>query len=320
MWRDKWLIVAVTGLSGLLAIAYALLATAWYRADVLLVPAQQDGMSGFGEQPGGLRCTGRHGRGAFGREQVGVDRGAAVAGVCREFIEDNRLAPAFTSGSPIAAKPGAEPADMREAVRYFHENVLRVSEDRDTGHVALSVEWTDPALASSWANSLVARINERMRQRALKEAETNVEYLQAELETNKLAPIQQSIGRLLETELQKLMLARGREDYSFRIVDPATPPDRRARPKRTLIVLSAAFLGGVLALLVVFARNAFSKRRASGDQAGHNSPRRKWPCADRPRRHHPGRRRGILRARRLRRVCRRHVIRRNPVVHRELSL
>ena len=97
-----------------------------------------------------------------------------------------------------------------------------------------------------------------MRQRALKEAETNVEYLQSELESNKLVPVQQSIGRLLETELQKLMLARGSEDFSFRIVDPATPPDKRARPKRTLIVVSAVFLGGVFALLVVFARNAFS--------------------------------------------------------------
>lgn len=261
VWRDKWLIVALTGLSGLLAIAYALLATEWYRADVLLVPAQQDAMSGFGEQLGGLAALAGMATApsdASTSEAIAVLQSRAFA---REFIEDNRLASAFTDGSPVAANPAAAPADMRQAVRFFHENVLRVSEDRDTGHVVLSVEWTDPALASSWANTLVARINARMRQRALKEAEANVEYLQAELETNKLAPIQQSIGRLLETELQKLMLARGREDYSFRIVDPATAPDRRARPKRTLIVLSAAFLGGVLALLVVFARNAFSKRR-----------------------------------------------------------
>jgi uncharacterized protein involved in exopolysaccharide biosynthesis len=78
VWRDKWLIVALTGLSGLLAIAYALLATEWYRADVLLVPAQQDAMSGFGEQLG----TRRNGHCAFGREQVGGDRGAAIEGVC----------------------------------------------------------------------------------------------------------------------------------------------------------------------------------------------------------------------------------------------
>lgn len=260
VWRDKWLVFAVTSLIGLLAVAYALLATEWYRADVLLVPARQDGMSGFGEKLGGLAAlagmaappsnTGKS-------EAIAVLKSRAFA---REFIADNGLAPAFTSRTS-AGQAGPEPGDMRDAVRFFHENVLRVSEDRDTGHIALGIEWTDPKVAATWANSLVARLNERMRQRALKEAEANVAYLQSTLESNKLVPVQQSIGRLLEIELQKLMLARGSEDFSFRIVDPATPPDRRARPKRTLIVASAVFLGGVFSLLVVFARNAFSKRR-----------------------------------------------------------
>lgn len=262
VWRDKWLIVALTALSGLVAVAYALLATEWYRAEVLLVPARQDAMSGLGERLSGLAAL-------AGVTAVPSDRNKSEAiavlqsrAFAREFIKDNNLLPDFTDGTSITGNPSAEPGDMRDAVRFFHENVLRVSEDKDTGHVALGVEWTDPAAASAWANSLVARINERMRQRALKEAEANVEYLQSELESNKLVPVQQSIGRLLETELQKVMLARGSEDFSFRIVDPATPPDKRARPKRTLIVVSAVFLGGVLALLVVFARNAFSKRPA----------------------------------------------------------
>lgn len=261
VWRDKWLIVALTALSGLLAIAYALLATAWYRADVLLVPARQDGMSGFGETLGGLAALA-----GMTASPVDASKSEAIAvlqsrAFAREFIEDNGLMPVFTGGSPVSGKPAAERADLREAVRFFHENVLRVSEDRDTGQIALGVEWTDPSVAATWANSLVARINERMRQRALKEAEANIEYLQSELESNKLVPVQQSIGRLLETELQKLMLARGSEDFSFRIVDPATPPDKRSRPKRTLIVVSAVFLGGMFALLVVFVRNAFAKRR-----------------------------------------------------------
>jgi uncharacterized protein involved in exopolysaccharide biosynthesis len=261
VWRDKWLVAGLTGLCGLLAVAYALLATPWYRADVLLVPAHQDSMSGFGEKLGSLAALAGVAAAparAQSSEAIAVLQSRAFA---RDFIADNGLVPVFADRPATPANSDAEPADMRDAIRFFHENVLRVSEDRDTGHVSLSVQWKDPAVASAWANSLAARINARMRQRALKEAEANVEYLQSELESNKLVPVQQSIGRLLESELQKLMLARGSEDYSFRIVDPATPPDKRARPKRTLIVASATFLGGVLALLVAFARNAFSGRR-----------------------------------------------------------
>jgi len=250
VWRDRRLVVAVTVLAGLLATAYALLATEWYRADVLLVPARQDAMSGLGEKLGGLAAlagVAAAPSSADNAEAIAVLRSRTFA---REFIQASDLVQLFTACPSVAGKPGSEPGDMREAVRFFHENVLSVREDMDTGHIALSVDWTDPEVAADWANSLVARLNARMRQRALKEAEANVAYLQSQLESNTLVAVQQSIGRLLESELQKLMLARGSEDFSFRIVDPATPPDKRSRPKRTLIVASATFLGGVLAVLV----------------------------------------------------------------------
>jgi len=66
--------------------------------------------------------------------------------------------------------------------------------------------------------------------------------------------MQQTIGRLLETEMQKLMLARGNEQFAFRIIDSAEVPKRRVRPQRTLIVLVGGILGAMLSLIVVFVR------------------------------------------------------------------
>ena len=258
LWRDRWLIAGITTLFGILAIAYSLLATEWYRADVLLVPAEQDAMSGLSEQLGGLaRLAGVTAPPLLANtsEAIATLQSRAFA---RAFIKDAGLLLVFTEQAPTMDIRGEEHADMRDAVRFFHDNILRVTEDRDTQQITLSVEWTDPMVASDWANSLVTRINEQMRLRALAEAKTNIEFLQSELATNKLVTLEQSIGRLLETELQKMMLARGSNEFSFRVVDPATPPKKRARPKRTLIVVSAVFLGGVFALLVVFAKNAFA--------------------------------------------------------------
>jgi uncharacterized protein involved in exopolysaccharide biosynthesis len=64
----------------------------------------------------------------------------------------------------------------------------------------------------------------------------------------------------METEMQKLMLARGSDEYAFRVVDPAEPPRKRSRPKRTLLVISAFVVGGVLSVLIVFIRSAFRGR------------------------------------------------------------
>jgi len=269
LWQDKRLIAGITALFGVAAIVYALLATEWYRADVLLVPAKEDAMAGLTEQLSGLaRLAGVNAAStaADTTEAVAILQSRAFA---RSFIEDNALMPLFLEQSSWSDGSGAESGDMRDAVRFFHENVLRVSTDRDTGQITLSVEWTDAEVAAKWANSLVTRINGRMRQRALTEAKTNIEFLQSELTTNQLVPLEEPIGRLLETEMQKMMLARGSAEFSFRVVDPATPPKKRARPKRTLIVVSAVFLGGMFAFLVVFAKNAFTRRSfPKDDQAG----------------------------------------------------
>jgi uncharacterized protein involved in exopolysaccharide biosynthesis len=68
--------------------------------------------------------------------------------------------------------------------------------------------------------------------------------------------LQQSIGRLLESELQKLMLARGNEEFAFRVIDAASPPKERVRPKRALIAVVGTMLGGMLAVLIVFLSHA----------------------------------------------------------------
>jgi LPS O-antigen subunit length determinant protein (WzzB/FepE family) len=98
----------------------------------------------------------------------------------------------------------------------------------------------------------VVRLNERLRERALREAETNVAFLRAELAQTSVVTLQQSIGRLLESELQKLMLARGNEEFAFRVIDAASPPKQRVRPKRAQIAILGTILGGMLAVFGVF--------------------------------------------------------------------
>ena len=170
-----------------------------------------------------------------------------------DFIRRQQLSEVF------ADPESSETADIREAVRFFHDDVFRVDEDTNTGRVTLSVFWTDAETAAEWAGILVEQINERMRQRALTEAETNVAFLQEQLAGSSVVALQQSVSNLLENELQTLMLVKGAKEYAFMVVDPPQPPMKRVRPKRTLIVLTSAVLSGVLAIAIVFMRSAFRK-------------------------------------------------------------
>ena len=263
VWEGKWLIVAITTAFAVISIAYALLATEWYRAEVLLAPTKADSVPSISGQLGGLAALAGVNVGDFG----GGETAEAVAtlesrDLARVFIESNGLMPVLLyedwdeAGETWKVSSAEDIPDIRDAVEVFHEKVLRVQKDRESGLVTVAVEWIDPYLAAQWASKIVRLTNDRLRQRALEDAEKNVTYLQSELGTTSVVTLQQSIGRLLETEMQKLMLAKKNDEFAFRTVDTAKPPKKPSRPMRSIIVLTGLLLGGLVAVLLVFIRHS----------------------------------------------------------------
>lgn len=265
VWRRKWMITSIAAVFCLTSIVYALTATEWYKAEVLLAPTDDSSAQSMASQFGGLASLAGITIGSEGTaEPIAVLRSRDLA---REFIVDLGLMPVLfaddwdeSAGRWISDDPEEQP-DLRDGVKFFRENMLSVSEDTQTGLVTLGLEWKDPDTAADWAGQLVERLNDRMRRRALQEAESNVAYLQAELEDVGVVAIQQSIGRLLETELQKLMLAKGNLEFSFKVIDPAEPPKYRSRPKRTLLVIMSTVLGGMVGLFVVLVMRLWQREQ-----------------------------------------------------------
>jgi uncharacterized protein involved in exopolysaccharide biosynthesis len=255
LWQGKLTVIAITAVFAVASVTYALLATEVYRAEVLVAPAEDQSMPMLGGQLGGLAAlAGVSVGGGSEAEPLAVLNSRDFA---RQFIEDYALLPVFfediwdAGNNAWLVDDPADAPDIRDAIRYFRENVLKVTEERTTGLVTIAVEWTDPAVAAAWADVLVERLNDRLRERALEEAETNVAYLTQEMAKSSLVTMQQSIGQLLQSELQKLMLARGNAEFAFKVIDPAIPPKQRARPKRSMIVIIGTFLGGLVGAFVV---------------------------------------------------------------------
>lgn len=254
IWSGRWLIIAITSLFTLGGVTYALLAPEWYKADVVLAPADaKKSMSGALAQFGGLASlAGISLPGAGEQEPVAVLKSKEFA---RAFITDLNLMPVFLKDGEKSGKS----LDIRDAVQAF-DGIRIVSEDKKTGLVTLSIRWKDPDTAAEWANLLVQRLNDRLRQQALAESERNVAYLQKEMAATSVVSLQQSMGRVLEGEMQKLMLARGNEEFAFKVIDRATPPKLRESPKRSLIAIVSLLAGGFLGVLVVFLRKAIQNR------------------------------------------------------------
>jgi uncharacterized protein involved in exopolysaccharide biosynthesis len=255
IWSGRWLIIAITSLFAVGGVTYALVAQEWWRAEVVLAPAdKKGGMSGALSQLSGLASlAGVSVGGGDSNEPLAVLKSKDFA---RQFITEMNLMPVLLKDQKT--EDGKAP-DIRDALRIF-EAVRSVSDDKKTGLVTLSVRWKDADTAALWANELARRVNARLRAEALAEAERNVTYLQKEMAATSVVSLQQSMGRVLEGEMQKLMLARGNEEFAFKVIDKATPPKLRDAPKRALIAIVATLAGGFLGILAVFLRQAWRNR------------------------------------------------------------
>ena len=58
------------------------------------------------------------------------------------------------------------------------------------------------------------------------------------------------------------MLASVREDYAFKIIDPAVTPDKRSSPKRTQIVVLTSGATFILGLFIILFRSFYRNKEA----------------------------------------------------------
>jgi uncharacterized protein involved in exopolysaccharide biosynthesis len=270
LWAAKGLIIVVTLLCAIGSTIYAFVAPEWWRADVLLKPADAKQMNGLLSQLGSLgglaSLAGLNLNDSRTSEAIATLKSREVIG---GFIQDQNLLPLlFARKWDAGAKrwksddPDKQP-DVRDGIRYFNDHVFQVEEDKKNGLVTVIVDWKDPKIAAQWANMLVERTNDSMRARALALSEYNVGYLKQELTSATVVTLQQTIGRVLESELQKLLLAREDKEYAFKVLDHAQPPRRRYWPKRALVIAGASVLGLIGAGFFAVYRHTLRRERAS---------------------------------------------------------
>ena len=94
------------------------------------------------------------------------------------------------------------------------------------------------------------------------QGERNIEYLKGEMAASTITSLQQAIGKVLENEMQKLLMARGNDEFAFKVVDPAVPPRKPTWPQRPLVIAGSAVLGFLVSVVLILLRRDMGNRRA----------------------------------------------------------
>ena len=262
VWDHRILVAATTVLCALVALFVALTATPLYRASVVMTETKDTGLgaaeSGMAGQLGGLASLAGLALGAGGEhpERQAVLRSRHLV---EEFVSKPDVLPHLMRG----AKPGQS---LWMTIERFRRSVLDIEEDKLKATTTVTMDWVDPAVAARWANEFVALANEQLRKQAMQDADRNVKYLEDQVERTHSVDIQKVMYGLIERETQRLMLANGRMDYAFTVVDPAVKAEVRVSPKRTLMVLSGITAGFLLGCYVAWVRVRFARRRVRTTQ------------------------------------------------------
>ncbi len=256
MWRYRYFIGCLAVIFALLAVYIALTSKEIFRAEVVVTAVHENGLSesgGLAGQLGGLASLAGVQLGAGG-DDASAQGVLASRHIIEEFVKTHNLVPVLTLNM-------GKRSTLWFAVKQFQETVITIHDDPLKGLTTIMIDWADPVTAAKWANDFVALANGLIRAHALEDAGRNVAYLNKQIAQTSEVEIQRSLSNLVESETKKLMLANGRVEYAFRVVDPAVTPEVRHSPRRTLLVISGTALGFFLGTLIALARDAYRRRK-----------------------------------------------------------
>lgn len=276
--RYKVMIIVITVLATAGGIAAAYMMTPIYRAEVLLAPVSEDeqgAMGAIASQFGGIASLAGINLGSGGGSTEQALATLKARSFIVPFIEEHNLMPVLfahkwdgAAKSWISKSPAEVPT--KEAAYEEFKNILVISSDKKNGLVTVAIEWKNPQQAAQWVNALVARLNRHEKQLAIKETEQSIGYLKNELTKTSVLDLQQAIYRLLEAQTKKIMFANARDQYAFKVIDPAVVPEKKVKPNKKLIASLSFMSGLVISFVLAFAISAIKKQAAEG--ANHREP------------------------------------------------
>lgn len=286
--EGKWIIVSVTTFISIAGVIYSLLLPNIYESKSLLVPVNpSSSISGALQNYSGLAGL------AGINLPAGNDEGNSSKAIKKisslSFFENNLLKNIYLPDL-MAIKswngktntltydesiynvnnstwirdysyPQQQIPSAQESFEVFIDEHLSLSEDTNSGFITLSIKHQSPFIAKQWVELIINEVNAFYRQKDKSESEKAVSYLNQQISMTGLSEIKQVIAQLLQEETQKLALIEANQYYVFDYIDPPAVMEEKSEPKRVLILIISALLGGMLSIGLVLIKHFFFKEK-----------------------------------------------------------
>ena len=105
---------------------------------------------------------------------------------------------------------------------------MRISQDKKTSFVTLSVKHESPVIAQQWVEIIMEQIDQVMRDQDRQAALQSVAYLNSIAPTVNYEEIKKALSSLQQEQMKRLMMVEANENYIFKVLESpiitALPP------------------------------------------------------------------------------------------------
>jgi hypothetical protein len=288
--KGKWIIVSVTAFVSIVGVIYSLSLPNIYTSKALLVPVNSSsGISGALRGYSGLAGLAGISLPSGGDEDNSAKAIQKISSL--SFFENNVLSNIHLSDL-MAVKswnsktntltfdesifdtssntwirdysyPRQQIPSAQESFEVFKTKHLSLSEDKISGFITLSIKHQSPFIAKQWVELVVNEVNAFYRQKDKLESEKAVSYLNQQISMTGLSEIKQVLAQLLQEETKKLTLIEANQFYVFEYIDPPAVMEKKSEPKRAIICIFIALLGGMLSIFLVLIRHYAIKQKVA---------------------------------------------------------
>jgi LPS O-antigen subunit length determinant protein (WzzB/FepE family) len=276
--RFKWLIIMLGILFFVGSVFFAFVTPDEFKAEAMLVPANDDSQSslGLGSQLGGLASLAGISAGNSANDKVGLAKELlndwyfvdsfikehnikadilAVQGWDRatnNLIYDDDSYDSNTQSWKVDGDMSLEPTDWL-AFNEFRKMVV-FEPRKDSPVIMVTLKYYSPSMAATWLNLLIESINKKIQSIDIEETRLSIEYLESKIEQTELVELKDVFYELMQQQIKTLMLAEIRIEYVLKKVGPIKTPESKFKPKRTIVILLGSILGLLLALILIAIR------------------------------------------------------------------
>ena len=288
--EGRWIIVSLTAFISIVGVIYSLSLPNIYQSNAMLVPvSSSSGISGALGSYSGL--AGLAGINLSSGDDEGNSAKAFEKINSLSFFENNIL-PNIHLPDLMAVKfwnsktntlafdesifdtnsgtwirdfsyPNQQIPSAQESFVVFKTRHLILSEDKRSGFITLSIKHQSPIVAKQWVELIFNEINAFYRQKDKIEGRKAIDYLNQQISMTGFSEIKQVLAQLLQEETKKLTLIEANENYVFDYIDPPAVMEKKSEPKRALICILSALLGGMLSIVIVFIRHYIINSKTS---------------------------------------------------------